>query len=189
MRNVFMLNSIRIALLLVLVALYLAPAVAATVRGTTLVDSLQMSPGDTRTTPRFPRAGTFGIIVGGAVPGTAGRGVLCNKPGSAVIFPSRLLLNGTAGTIELSMLLDAPLTAATPISTLLETPVGDNGTIFLRLTLENTTLKLAMRNKAGRIVSIEADVKDWQVKNLHTVMILWDAKGVTLRVDGRNAAV
>ncbi|HEY3417612.1 MAG TPA: hypothetical protein VGM23_12075, partial [Armatimonadota bacterium] len=160
-----------------------APAVPALpVGGTTLVDPLQLQNGDIRTLPRIPRVGAWGILLGRPEASDQGRGVLIDKPGRAIVYPTTELLSGSVGTIEFSVLVSAATAADAPLRTLLDSWAAAGPGRFL-LTLQGNKLRLALTDDKNQTSAVEGNV-NWGAASIHKLTILWSADDLTLQVDG-----
>ncbi|MHB9024381.1 MAG: tetratricopeptide repeat protein [Armatimonadota bacterium] len=152
------------------------------VGGTTLVDPLQLQNGDIRTLPRIPRVGAWGILLGRPETSAQGRGVLIEKPGQVIVYPTTELLSGPTGTIEFSVLVSAATAADTPARTLLDSWSVSGPARFL-LTLQGNKLQLALTNEKNQTSTVEGAV-NWGAASLQKISLLWSEEDVALQVNG-----
>lgn len=148
--------------------------------GTSLVDVLQFQTGEVRSRPRLPRTGAWGIRVGQPEPSAQGAGVVLEKVGQAVIYPTTGLLRGQAGTIEFSVLVNA----SDGKRVLLDSwPAAGN--VRIQLSLEGTKITLAFTGQDNQTKNIEGTVR-WAPNTSHKVKVLWDTNELALYLDGNR---
>lgn len=149
---------------------------------TTVVDRLQVQlAGDVRTTPKLPRAGVWGLLVGQPESSVEGAGIQIDKVEQGIAYPTIELLSGAAGTVEFSVVPTGDV-AADVNRVLLDSWPLEGAQRFL-LSLQGSKLTLAYTDNANATKNIETTV-NWRVKTPHRITILWNAADLSLLVDG-----
>jgi len=152
--------------------------------GTSLRDPLQGN-NDIRTLPLMPQVGAWSLVLGNPSISGEGVGIVIDKPGQAIIYPTTGLLTPQVGTIEFSV---TPSIATDPNnlkSRVLLDSWAANGSARWRLILQGTKLTLSMTNDRNQTKSLDVNV-NWPVKGMRRVDILWDVASLALLIDGNN---
>ena len=151
---------------------------------TTLRDLLQAN-NDIRTIPQLPQVGAWSLVLGNPSISGEGVGIVIDKPGQAVIYPTTGLLLPKMGTIEFSLTPTAPSDAANAKPRVLLDSWANGGNARWKLVLQGTKLTLSLTDDRGQTKSLDVNV-NWPAKSMRRIDILWDIASLNLLVDGNN---
>ncbi len=147
--------------------------------GTTLLDRLLTQPDGIRTAPSYPLTGVWGVLLGQPHLNAAGSGLMIDKIGQAVVYPTTDLIGKSVGTIDFS----ATGGADDDVDHVLLDSWPTNGNGRIRVVYHRGKIALTLTSDAG-VDSLVTGPLTLASGSTARIAVLYDADDLTLTVNG-----